>query len=744
MKNIFIVILVMISYYACSQKPITNGMSGLNARNAINSNFDTLYNQKDAYVNVLDFGAVGDGVTDDQAALQEALDSAALNDKILWLDPGRTYYSGTAIEWTNATDSMKSLIIEGNNSVIITDLPDSARLMRISGAIGDYHTITTTITEDRNWLVCNSIALELEPGDLIKVISSQPFNDTITYYNEEAGRGEMKIVRNVVDSFIYVSEPFFDTYSTDDWYDGRDTALNWKTPTIQVAEVYPVKVIINNLTLENRTTDYSEVRIRGFDVGYLIDSKININIYNFVDYAMSASDCFNTHFDVNIYNTPRGSWGVGGESPGYGFNLLGASIGCLITGNISNARHCFTYNVGNSMGVGWNNTVSINGYSGMENPIIDCHGPCGSIYIRDCHLFGGNIVSVGTSLTTTDPETDKDNRSRGIELGARHNYITDCYFYNVNYIAISTRRKSEVHDLIINNVVGENCGLLLLLRAQNEEPASFINNIIIDGVSGTFGTILTGNFNNVDTFYKGERFTISNVYGNVNGLRIIDPDIKRLFLNNWNVNHSGADSSFLIRDVESVYVDNFKIKGWENHPFDLQNVDNLYINNCVFDSTDSRIVNYTEADGSGTFPNVDTIAINVSMTNTTIINSIGTASNGIFYMPDSSKFINLHFENNIVDFNQYLMSGAESGADNLYIGNNQLPSGFVDWHTEDDNFTTKYYANAGGRKIIGGNGSPEGVAVAKPGSMYLREDGAANTTLYIKGSGAGNTGWVAK
>jgi peroxiredoxin len=30
------------------------------------------------------------------------------------------------------------------------------------------------------------------------------------------------------------------------------------------------------------------------------------------------------------------------------------------------------------------------------------------------------------------------------------------------------------------------------------------------------------------------------------------------------------------------------------------------------------------------------------------------------------------------------------------------------------------------------------------GSLFLRTDGGANTTLYIKESGSGNTGWVAK
>ncbi len=43
-----------------------------------------------------------------------------------------------------------------------------------------------------------------------------------------------------------------------------------------------------------------------------------------------------------------------------------------------------------------------------------------------------------------------------------------------------------------------------------------------------------------------------------------------------------------------------------------------------------------------------------------------------------------------------------------------------------------------------GSGSPEGALTAVVGSLYTRTDGGAGTTLYVKESGSGNTGWVAK
>lgn len=51
---------------------------------------------------------------------------------------------------------------------------------------------------------------------------------------------------------------------------------------------------------------------------------------------------------------------------------------------------------------------------------------------------------------------------------------------------------------------------------------------------------------------------------------------------------------------------------------------------------------------------------------------------------------------------------------------------------------------SGGPKILAGAGTPEAAITAPIGSLYLRTDGGAGTSHYVKESGAGNTGWVAK
>lgn len=76
-------------------------------------------------------------------------------------------------------------------------------------------------------------------------------------------------------------------------------------------------------------------------------------------------------------------------------------------------------------------------------------------------------------------------------------------------------------------------------------------------------------------------------------------------------------------------------------------------------------------------------------------------------------------------------------SDNLYA------NGAINfrWSTT---FSTRYFIGAGNVSQNSGAGSPEGSITAVVGSTFQRSDGAAGTCFYVKESGTGNTGWVAK
>jgi len=75
-----------------------------------------------------------------------------------------------------------------------------------------------------------------------------------------------------------------------------------------------------------------------------------------------------------------------------------------------------------------------------------------------------------------------------------------------------------------------------------------------------------------------------------------------------------------------------------------------------------------------------------------------------------------------------VIGGGLGVAENINAGGTVTSVGFV----------------AGTVQWTAGTGSPEGAVTAAIGSLYSRTNGSTSTTLYVKESGTGNTGWVAK
>ena len=105
--------------------------------NATGSVIRTLYDKLQDTVSVKDFGAVGDGVTDDTAAIQAALTSAVTNNTGL-VFPTATYLVLSTI--TLSIPVGRTLHIDGNGSVINTTIADStvvySGFITISGTSG--------------------------------------------------------------------------------------------------------------------------------------------------------------------------------------------------------------------------------------------------------------------------------------------------------------------------------------------------------------------------------------------------------------------------------------------------------------------------------------------------------------------------------------------------------------------------------------------------------------------------------
>ena len=103
-------------------------------------------------------------------------------------------------------------------------------------------------------------------------------------------------------------------------------------------------------------------------------------------------------------------------------------------------------------------------------------------------------------------------------------------------------------------------------------------------------------------------------------------------------------------------------------------------------------------------------------------------------------------------FNRFTVRDETGSADRLYIYSTGVVGPGAD-NSQDLGLTTGRWLNgfinnlrpgAGTATWTSGSGTPQGVVTAAVGSLYTRTDGGASTTLYVKESGTGNTGWVAK
>jgi hypothetical protein len=95
-------------------------------------------------------------------------------------------------------------------------------------------------------------------------------------------------------------------------------------------------------------------------------------------------------------------------------------------------------------------------------------------------------------------------------------------------------------------------------------------------------------------------------------------------------------------------------------------------------------------------------------------------------------------------------TGTSAGTNDVGIG--LVPSGTYKLEVSDNTkidgtctITSTIWLNSGETLgVFTGSGTPEGSVTADVGSSYHRTDGGSGTSFYVKESGTGNTGWVAK
>lgn len=116
--------------------------------------------------------------------------------------------------------------------------------------------------------------------------------------------------------------------------------------------------------------------------------------------------------------------------------------------------------------------------------------------------------------------------------------------------------------------------------------------------------------------------------------------------------------------------------------------------------------------------------------------SPGISSYSGQYMINASGVSDFDFMISNSTFTEWKQSYLTNGNARIRISNSRFPSDTGNRKECEMRLLT-------GTTIQSGTGSPEGVVTAPVGSLYMRADGGTNSTMYVKQSGTGNTGWVA-
>ena len=274
-----------------------------------------------APVNVKDYGAVGDGVTDDTVAIQAAIDYCKTNNAGLSFEGGKTYVISSTLEWEGSDISIGS-----TSGTRFTIAPSSAvQAFDLQGQ-SDTPTASTTVSatmSSQDVTITVADATGIVVGQIVELKS-----DTLWYYDNRGTtyKGETHRVLAIDGTTITVDSTIVDDYTI-------------PAETVTAKFYNPAVLTISDMRVEYAADSACSAGVGG---SYLVDSYIaNCSVKN------STISAFGTDLSINVVyencvaeHINDSGWGYGasiGRSTYVNFrncSFVGCRTGPDYTGNI--------------------------------------------------------------------------------------------------------------------------------------------------------------------------------------------------------------------------------------------------------------------------------------------------------------------------------------------------------------------------------------------------------------------------
>lgn len=678
-----------------------------------------------------DFGTAGDGVTDDATRLQKAINFA--NGVDLFIPDGRylttqtltikraqgatirgagnrrhTHTTGTQIKYTGSGDAL-TITGTGTESLLMR--------MRISD-------LTITGTASGRHGINISITGGAVIGGVIEKVTVDSFRSAASFglnlskcYNMRVS--DCRIVQNT--SGVRIYDECVNAYLVNNWITPVDSfGIKVEYPTCRI-----VGGVIDNSSTQPTgqigvvtTSSFAMDGVLFEDLDKALDIRAGTDYFHATNLHMNATDIPSTIAD----------------------SVNAIIENCYISQDIQAGLGTVWKGISGSAQILWP-TISGNNAAGIST-ITKVQGSPGSYTLSETGYAGLRAGETYTLIFQDDSVRINDEANGNIYFrtknmqdmkGFQYDEITFLSQINddgtITLREISRHRNNPYRTHTANHTIpsgvtgnvynnqGASGNITLTLPQESGEKISFVasaatHSIIVDpggtdrfrGYSDavTF-TMKTGSYMTISSQSNaGVRYwDIEDAWGNI----VITSNGK-----GWvqGLEYQSIADSTALKFVTVRATTNYRInnnRGYQSYKSDNTTLANL----LSLDASDNLILGQLDMNDiyirSGSF-------------------SHATSGDDIFFEAGSANRMTIKSTGEV-----WIASSTDQGAFNFQVTGDQYLSG---------NLTM------GGVNIRAGSGSPESVVTAVVGSMYLRTDGGAGTTLYIKESGTGNTGWAAK
>ena len=313
-----------------------------------------------APVNVKDYGAVGDGVTNDAVAMQAAITAVATTGQAIYI-PAGTYIIGSALTSTGHLN----MVGDGDKSVLdfsAATLAGSA--ITVSGALTQIQNISSASIY--NLTVTFASAPSLEIADVFCIYDTDLWNASRPNYY----KGEWCQVKGVAGSAATITNPLYDSY----------------TPaTTTVYKLTSKAVSFRNLRLVGGANTFGLLKLQFCEQAKLE----NVSVYNENYQGVEFDRCYNSEV-TNCYVYNKGT----GTLDDYGLLFSNSQKFRVIGGDYYARRHGVTIGGGDYICAVPNRDMRVIGAT-ISNDILsgvysaDMHGNMEDCYYQDCTIYNG-------------------------------------------------------------------------------------------------------------------------------------------------------------------------------------------------------------------------------------------------------------------------------------------------------------------------------------------------------------------